>query len=79
MNKQAIDTITNPFKIITPIALILLTAFLGLTGYFANGYLGEIISHMDKIENKLENFCDKTGLDIMNIDHRVTIIETKLK
>lgn len=77
MTRQQVETVTLPFKLITPIALSLLTIVGSITGFFATRYLDAILGRIDKISSKMDMYIEKSSEKIDGIEHRVTVLENK--
>jgi hypothetical protein len=75
---EKIEKVTLPWRIFTPFLLLTLTVILSMTGYFANGYLNQIINTMNEIKIEVREFITQQYDFNNGIEHRVTVIETKV-
>lgn len=65
------------FKVAITITSLLLTGIMTFTGTVINAYLQSITKSMDSISGDLKSYMRESKRDIVTLDKRVTVLETK--
>lgn len=74
---EKISEAAKIFRIVTPILLMLLTGILTFTGTVVTAYLQSITKSMDSISSDLKMYMKESKIEIIGLDKRVTVLETK--